>query len=338
MGLTYKTRQFYRRLFRVLLILVMAALIVLLCWVLWLRRFLIYTDDGVRLDFGLSQQWPLGETGQAKDPVTHPDIYFTQTETKTPSIWDDDIPFAGYHVTVEELQTELDSVLEQILRLPEGTPVMLDVKGYWGYFYYTSECGSSSASFDMATMDAFFEAINESGVYAIARLPAFRDYTFALANQSCGLAVPQGYLWVDDDYCYWLDPSDEGTMEFLIQIIHELQAMGFDEVAFLNFCYPDTDQIVIQGDPVETIARTAKALVNACSDSNFAVSFITSDPTFPLPEGNSRLYLQDVAAADVQTVLLMMDQATVDRTVFFTYSNDTRYDVCGVIKPLSMAQ
>ena len=340
MHITYKARQFYRRLFRVLLVLVMAALILLLCWVLWLRRFLIYTADGARLDFTLTQQWPLGQTGQAGGPVTHPDIYFTEPSTTTPPTTEDgEAPhFEAYHVTLEELQTELDVVLERILQLPEGTPVMLDVKGYWGYFYYSSSLGASSGSFDMGIMDAFFRAVNESGVYAIARLPAFRDYAFALKNPGCGLNEERGVLWVDPDKCYWLDPGSDGTLEHLIDIARELRVMGFDEVAFTNFAFPDTNKVVYKQDKAETIAKAAKALANACADDSFAISFITTDQHFPLPEGNCRLYLQDVAAVDVDLVLSTMEPDVIARTVFFTNSNDTRFQQCGVIKPLKMAQ
>ena len=341
MGFSYKTRQFYRRLFRVITVLTIAALILLLCWVLWLRRFLIYTGEGVRLDFGLSQQWPLGETGQASLPSTHPDIFFSDPPSTTASTAGEEIPedrFEAYHVTLDELQNELDAVLERILALPEGTPVMLDVKGFWGYFYYSSSLGASSGSFDMAVMDAFFRAVNESGAHAIARLPAFRDYSFALANTGCGLKDSRGVLWVDSDRCYWLDPGSDGTLEYLINIARELRALGFDEVAFTNFAFPDTDQVVYKQDKADTISKAALALANACADSSFTVSFITTDPTFPLPGGNCRLYLQDVAAVDVQTVVMLMEEDVIRRTVFFTNGNDTRFDLYGVIKPIKMAQ
>ena len=341
MALTYKTRQFYRRLFRFVAVLVMAALILLLCWVLWLRRFLIYTGEGVRLDFDLSQDWPLGVTGQASLPSTHPDIFFSDPPPTTTTLPVDQIPvdrFEAYHVSLEELQNERDLVLERILALPEGTPVMLDVKGYWGYFYYSSALGASSGSFDMAVMDAFFDAVNSSGAYAIARLPAFRDYSFALAHTNCGLKDSRGVLWVDPDRCYWLDPGSDGALEYLINIARELRAMGFDEVAFTQFAFPDTDKVVYNQDKDETIAKAALALANACADSSFAVSFITNDASFPLPGGNCRLYLQDVAAVDVDTVVMGMEESVVQRTVFFTNSNDTRFAPYGVIKPIKMAQ
>lgn len=338
MRLSYKTRQFYRRLFRILLALVIAALLLLLCWVLWLRRFIVYTADGVVLDFSLSQQWPQGQVSQQRPSPSMPDIYFTQPEPTRPPVEEETNQFEAYYVSLDELQYELDEVLTKILNLPEGTPVMLDVKGYWGSFYYSSALGAASGSFDMATMDAFFAAVNQSGAYAIARLPAFRDYAFADKNNNCGLKESRGYLWVDSDRCYWLDPGNDAVLTYLVNISKELHSLGFDEVAFYHFSFPDTNQIAYDADREETIQKAAATLVNACAKDDLVISFITTDPTFPLPEGNCRLYLQDVAAADVQTVLMLMESGVMERTVFFTQSNDTRYEVCGVIRPLDMAE
>lgn len=339
MALTYKTRQFYRRLFHILLTLVLALLVVALCWVLWLRRFIVYTGDGARLDFDLSQQWPVGQTGQATGPVSMPEIYFSQTATTLPPVVEEETEkFEGYYVTLESLQNELDTVLEQILALPEGTPVMLDVKGYRGTSYYSSKLSPSSDAFDMKVMDPFFQAVNTSGAYAIARLPAFADFTFASANHNCGLKESRGVLWVDENRCYWLDPVSEGTLDHLMDLCTELKGMGFDEVAFTHFCFPDTDQVVYEQDKDEAIKKAALALVNSCVDEVFALSFITNDPAFPLPDGNCRLYLQDVTAANVQNVLAVMDEAVIRRTVFFTITKDTRFEQCGVIRPLAMSQ
>lgn len=337
MRLTYRARQFYRRLFRVILVLVLAVLLLLLCWVLWLRRFIIYTDNGARLDFGLSQQWPQGQTGQVTTAGSMPDIYFTQDTTLPPPV-EEENAFSGYYVTVEELQKDLDGVLTQIQALPEGTPVMLDVKNHWGYFYYTSDCGASSNALDASAMDAFLAAVNASGAHAIARLPAFRDYAFAEDNLSCGLKESRGYLWVDENKCYWLDPAKEETLDYLISICQELRRMGFAEVALQNFCIPESDQIVYQEDRATVIADAALALANACTTAHFTVSFITDDPAFPLPAGSCRLYLENVAAADVETVLTQLSGDAIDRVVFFTATNDTRFERCGVLRPLHMAR
>lgn len=338
MIVSYRTRQFSKRLWRVILALVLAAIVLVLCWALWLRRFIVYTSDGVRLDFDLSQEFPQGQTAPGNKPVSNPDIYFTEPQPSKPPVVEENKNFSGYYVTVEELLNQLDSVLDQILALPADTPVLVDVKGYWGYFYYTSAVGESSSSFDMATMDAFFAAVRESGVHVIARLPAFRDYDLVDKNYACGVKKVGGGHYVDAGRCYWADPAMEKVQDHLVQITRELRDLGFDEVAFTDFAIPDAADVAYTGDREAALQSAMDTLLAACSRDDFVISFITTDPSFALPDGNCRLYLQDVAAADVQTVLASMDPSVVERTVFFSNSNDTRFDVCGVIRPLKMAE
>ena len=338
MALTYKTRQFFRRFFRTAVVLALVALLLALCWVLWLRRFVIYTQDGAQLDFGLSQQWPQGQVGQQNQPPSVPNIFFTQPESTGPVI-DPEVSFRGYYVTVEELMEDLDHVLSQILALPAGTPVLVDVKGYWGYFYYsTAVGGQTSESFDISQMDAFFAAINQADLYTIARIASLRDYDFGRKNVNCGLKVGPGYLWTDENKCYWLDPANDAVQNYLIETVKELQHLGFDEVALRYFQFPDTDQIVYQGDKAQAIADAAQILASACTTESFALSFISEDPNFPLPEGNCRLYLENVAAADVQDLVAGMTPYVAENTVFFAENNDTRYQLCGVIQPIILAQ
>ena len=342
MHLSYRTRQFYRRLFQVILALVLTALVVVLCWVLWLRRFIIYTNDGARIDFSLTQQWAPGITGQETLAVQPPQIYYPDPDDpQGGGEGGEDIAsarFEGYYLTVDELLDNLDGVLEDILALPEDTPVMIDVMGYWGYFYYSTEVGTTtSSSFNLATMDAFFDAVNARGLYTIARLPAFRNYEYVVHHNSYGLRLKNGGYYSDSQNAYWMDPTHDAVLTYLIDISKELRDMGFDEVSFLYFAYPDTNTIVFDGDRQAAIAQAAQTLATVCANDQFAVSFITTDANFPLPEGNCRLYLQDVAAYDVNDILAAMDPGNVERVVFFTTSNDTRYQQCGTIKPISMA-
>lgn len=338
MALSYKTRQFYRRLFRFIVSLALIATVVFLSWVVWLRRFIIYTDEGARLDFSLTQQLPQGQTGQKEEVLPEKNIYFTepnkgnnQTEAET--------AFVGYYVTVDELMDNLNGVLQKVLSLPEGTPILLDVKGYWGYFYYPTNVGDlTSESFNMDTMETFFQTVNSAGLHTIARLPAFCDYYFAMHHIRDGLHTENGYLWADANRSYWLDPASDTVLTYLIDITKELRDLGFDEVAFKDFCFPESDQIVYEGNRDEAISQAARTLVNACATDDFTVSFITTSTSFPLPAGNCRLYVQGVEAVDVQDVVKLLSETTKRRLVFFAENNDTRYEICGVIRPIKMAE
>ena len=117
----------------------------------------------------------------------------------------------------------------------------------------------------------------------------------------------------------------------------ELRSLGFDEVVFSDFRFPDSDGYTYSGDKYAAITSAAELLVTSCSTNSFAVSF-NGSTSFPLPEGRSRLYLSDVDAANVKST---MENITLESpeiyVVFLAETNDTRYDVCSVLRPLDNA-
>ena len=69
------------------------------------------------------------------------------------------------------------------------------------------------------------------------------------------------------------------------------------------------------------------------------MSFATTDMNFPLPEGRSRMYLQNVGAKNVGAIV---DQAQVTdplvNLVFMVSSNDTRFNEYSVLRPIVTSQ
>lgn len=336
--LSYRTRRGLRRLYTVLLVLALLAAVGLLCWLLWLNRFVIYTKDGVKLDFNLSGDFQNGQL--AGTPSTENTIYinYDQTEpTEPPST--ELQQMSGYYIPAADLRGDINALKEQISQLPKGTPVMLDVKNIKGEFYYSSNVGNPSAAVSQAAVDDLIAFLREGNYYVIARMPALRDYLFGLNNVPCGLfKVNIVALWMDPDRCYWLNPTADGTVQNLVRIVTELRTLGFDEVVFYDFRFPDTDQIRFDGDKAAALAQCAQTLVSACSSETFTVSFTSTDPAFPLPDGRCRLYMENIAAEEVSLMaeqFLLADPEV--RMVFLAGTNDNRYDDYGVLRPLEMA-
>ena len=50
MAIPYRTRRAFKRVVTVLLALALVAVFILLCWLLWLDRFIVYTKDGAFFD------------------------------------------------------------------------------------------------------------------------------------------------------------------------------------------------------------------------------------------------------------------------------------------------
>lgn len=345
MAIPYRTRRALKRLVTGLLVLALAAVVVWGCWVVWLERYVVYTEDGAILDFDLSLQFPPGEQAVAPPASTTVPIYFDDgSQTDSGAL----AQLNGYYVEPDLLLSDIDAVKRQLQELPIGTPVLIDVKNIRGGFYYTTgvEGAAQASTPDTDAMDALLDYLHSRNLYTIARLPSFRDYSYSLANPTYGLPAQKngknaGYLWMDEDRVYWLDPADDGTLGYLIQIAGELKSLGFDEVVFDGFSYPDTDAIYFNNTKTkdEVLADTAQRLVTAfASDADsFCISFV-ANADFKLPIGRTRLYLDGASAADAAELAAEtgMDAPQIN-LVFLTEVNDTRFDAYSVLRPLSMA-
>lgn len=337
MKIPYRIRRLLLRIAIGVLILIFIGLLAFGGGLLWSDKYIYYTRDGAVMDPNLP---PIAEDGQLAvapqkgEPVK---IYYNEGEN-TINTSRELTQLVGYYIDAEQLK-DIPTVKAQLQTLPAGTPVMIDVKNIYGGYYYSSSVSEARTDgIDIQAMDELISYLNQSGAYVIARLPALRDKNYGLNNDQDGvLHSSRGYLWMDDEGCYWLNPSREGTISYLTRTINELKSLGFDEVVLADFCFPATDNIYAGGDQGEMITTAAKTLVETCSTDTFAVSFV-GDAKFPLPEGRTRLYVQSASAAEASTIA--QDTGFEDysiRLVFLTENHDTRFDAYSVMRPLSSA-
>ena len=346
MAIPYRTRRAFKHIFTLLLALALVAVFVLMCWLLWLDRFIVYTKDGAFLDFSRDNKLLSGQVAVPTEPKPTVPIHYG----------DDDVvittelkQMVGYYITEADLSApqnsknpqddsaqKIDALIAKIRKLPVGTPIKLEVKNIKGRFFYSSTIGSQRNSrINTEKVDELISVINQQNLYLIAELPAFRDYYFGLNNVPYGLHHTSGrYLWMDDAGCYWLNPASSGTITFLAQILTELKGLGFDEAVFSDFRFPDTTNILFNGDKAAALETAAKTLLTACSNDTFAVSFIGS-ASFPLPEGRTRLYVKGVAATNCENIAQQTGLKTPEiNLVFIAESHDTRYEKYSVLRPM----
>jgi GH24 family phage-related lysozyme (muramidase) len=250
---------------RLLVIALIALLVIGLfatCWFLWLDRYVVYTRNGAVLDFERSSEDIVGEPAHPPVQDNLVSIYYNEGDAMVETSKELS-QMSGYYIDVAALMGGIETVKEQLSRLPAGTPVMLEVKNSFGSFYYnTSASNFRSDTLDLNAVDELIRYMNQKDLYTIACLPALRDYSYGLNFEQNGLPTAGGYLWADEEYRYWLDPTKEGTISYLTGIANELRALGFNEVVFLNFHFPDTQSIVFNGDKTQALTNAAQALVN----------------------------------------------------------------------------
>lgn len=343
MNIPYRTRRKLKTLGTVAMVLIIIFCVVWLCWVIWLQRYVVYTDEGASLDFGRSANEVVGEVPKA--PVASLDIPIYYNEGANAIDTEQELTkLSGYYISNEMLKmsANVERFKLQIQRLDAGTPVMIEMKGPYGSFFYQSKLGDAviSQSTDLTAMSELVDLIQSKGCYAIAQVSAFRDRSFGDTHVTSGLyMLNRKGLWMDSGGMYWLDPTNATTISWITSVVLELKEMGFNEVVLADFCFPDTDQIIFNGDKTEALAEAAQKLLTACGSEKFTLSFCVDDYTFPLPEGRCRMYLQDVNATRVGEIASKVEFEDAEvRLVFLCSSGDTRYDEYGVLRAMTVAE
>ena len=225
MNLSYRTRRFLRGVLIVGMLLALVAALAWMVWLIWLERYVVYSDEGAKLDFSLTWDPDGGQLAVPPEPLESISIYYNEGEDAI-NTSTDLVQLVGFYIDGEALSSDLSDIRRQLESFPAGTPVMLDVKSITGRFYYDSGLGPTSSSVSAAAVDELIQLMRDRDLYAIARVPAFRDYEYLVQNEHTinGLPVSSGgYLWQDDESCYWFDPTKSGTITYLMQIVSELK-------------------------------------------------------------------------------------------------------------------
>ena len=171
----------------------------------------------------------------------------------------------------------------------------------------------------------------------IARVPAFSDPEYALKHQSQALPLYNGALWTDEHDCYWLNPYSNDVQGYLTSIALELAGLGFDEVLFDNFYFPDSDRISWTGSVTkqEAILDAADNLSANLLNQSIRLDLGTNDPE--VAAYGSRAFITTNNASQIEDDIAALSDVlpdTASQIVYLTDSRDTRFDACGALRPL----
>lgn len=332
MKLSYRTRCALKRMGKAAIVLLVIAAIAFGLWFAWLDRFVVYSrEKGASLDFSFSITDKKGSPAQKPEEVPPVSVYYNdgQYEVESEGL----SKLKGYYITSTQLEDDLEGVLEKLRELPKGTAVMVDVKSPKGNIFYSSAIRENRALYiDPEAMDELIETINSLNLYTIARLSAFKDRAYGVENPMLTLQTASGYGWDDNGY-YWINPAKTQVQEYVTQLALELRGLGFREVVFADFRFPDTNKVVFNGDKKQILLDVAQTVMKTCTTDRFTVSF--EDGGFGFPEGSCRIYVSNVAAANVESYVEKFQQENPEVSfVFVTELHDTRYEQYGVLRPL----
>lgn len=341
MNIPYRTRRRIKRTGTVLAIILMLSILVWFFSVVFLERYIVYTREDAHLDFTLKPQQMSGEI--ARPPVGNAEvsIYYNEGENALNSNATI-TKLDGYYIDSETMNKDIGALWDMIEILPQGTPVMIELKAGYGSFYYKSTLTDavSAKTVSVDSVDELIKAMNKKGFYTIAEVSSLRDYCFGLNHVSSGIPITgKQYLWMDPGGCYWLKPDDQKVQAWIMSYVKELKEMGFKEVVLSDFRYPQSDAVTIPEDPNAILGPAAETLLKELSEDGFTLSFGVADSLFPLPEGRTRIFLSDI---DAQSVGAQLSQTKIPdpsvKIVFVAKTNDTRYEQGSVLRPITSAQ
>ena len=340
MSIPYRHKRLLSRIAVLLSFLLVIILVSWLCWVVWLQRYVIYTDEGAELNFSLSSYEISGKEAVEPQAQQNVSIFYNEGANAIDTTHEM-TQLNGYYITSDMFQQDIDYVMLQVERFPAGTPVMIDMKGGFGSFFYNSTLSDAviSASTNIEKVSQLITRLHTKGFYTIARISAFRDRSFGETHVSSGLyMLNKRGLWMDSDGMFWLDPTNSTTTSWITSQVLELRDMGFDEVLLDNFCFPKSDKYIFNGDKAGALQSAAATLMSTCSSNKFVLSFL-ADPGFILPDGRTRLYLKGVSAAGIAQSASQVDITDPEiRLVFLAESGDTRYEKYSVLRSLHVAE
>ena len=332
MKLSYRTRCALKGAGKAALVLLVVAALAYGLWFSWLNRFVVYSrEKGASLDFSFSITDRTGIAAEKPEETPPVSVFYNDGQYEVES--EELSKLKGYYVTSAQLENDLEGVLAKLQELPKGTAVMIDVKSPKGNLFYSSAIRENRAlGIDPEAMDELIETVNSAGLYTIARLPAFKDRAYGVEYPMQTMQTASGYGWDDNGY-YWISPGKTQVQEYVTQLALELRGLGFREVVFTEFRFPDTNKIVFSGDKKQTLIDVAQTIMKTCTTVRFTVSF--EDGGFGFPEGKCRIYAQNITAANVESYVEKFQKENPEASfVFVTELHDTRYEQYGVLRPL----
>ncbi len=149
----------------------------------------------------------------------------------------------GVHVTSYAVATP--SLYEPIIAMADPAvgmnAIQIDIKDERGEIAFSTpiplakDAGAHMNIYDPVKV---LRRAHLAGLYVIGRIVTFQDGYAAQANPALAVRSRKGGLWKNDIGITWLDPSNEKSWDYPIQLATYAAELGFDEIMFDYVRYP----------------------------------------------------------------------------------------------------
>lgn len=153
-----------------------------------------------------------------------------------------DVKVKGIYLTgwVAGREDRLNQIID-LLNRTELNTVVLDIKdddGFVGYESGVPAVRQINAFKNKFDVDSVLKKLRDNNIYVIGRIVCFKDPTLAVRRPDLAVKRPGGQLWRENGVVPWVNPYNEETWRYNIDIAKEAIEKGFDEVQFDYVRFP----------------------------------------------------------------------------------------------------
>lgn len=149
-------------------------------------------------------------------------------------------PVHALYVPSEKINAE--GITNALLDMADenADALLLNMKPESGILSYVSSVDLAASYETSGTFEIrdSIATLKEAGVYLIAQISCLVDERMATRNTPMAIQDSSGNAYRDERNRYWLNPENKDVSSYIVAIIHELSAMGFDEIVLSNLRHP----------------------------------------------------------------------------------------------------
>ena len=253
-----------------------------------LQQFIVYDETGVTLQFNRAEET---QESASQAVISLPDLSGMQLQLvyRDPDFSDVSLPVgeelrslqAGYIHFAEIQKPELLAERLEALRQENYKAVVFEMKTEAGLLAWASQ-SATAYSYGLSGTEDLSEtlaALKEAGIHTTARISVCADDLLAVRNWPIALKSEAGTPYVDADGHYWLDPYNRAARLYIIELMEELAAMGFDEILLDELCHPRSEEsfsysvsLHIDPNPRAAVGQLAVKLAEAAQELGVELS------------------------------------------------------------------
>ena len=242
----YRGRRTITDILKIIAAVLAVAVVVVLAGLLYLQKYIVYTDEGPKLELPPFLQMFRGEEGPEEPSVGAAssgagDVSFTEDPAGSQQTVPEPPPEpepAGFALALTVDQV-LDGTAAARLEEAGASALILTMKDQSGKLAWLSShdtAGRARVNGRQEVNDALAQW-NSGEVYTIARVCCFRDDSVPYFRNPLALRRGNGN-WRDELGLRWMSPANEEAQAYVAALCGELAALGFDEIVLEDFSFP----------------------------------------------------------------------------------------------------